>query len=102
MSRALTVTFKGKPAKRWSADTGAEYLALAVPRIESRHCDMHAFRASRRFGGLANSDMFPAMIQRAVREIVGERIRLADVPAGVTVAPGSLLHTVTITLEDRT
>lgn len=100
----MRVTFKAKPEKRWSYDAegaATEYLELTVPEIERKHCDMRAFRMSRRFGGFANSDMFPAMVRRAVAEVVGPRVRLDQAaPAGVTVQPG-FLHTVTIELAEK-
>lgn len=72
-----------------------------VPEIKRHHCDMHAFRTSRAFGPYANSDLFPAILKRALRAMgIGERIDIAAPPAGVTVDTSSFLACVTIDVPD--
>jgi hypothetical protein len=98
----LKITFRAKAETRTSyeEEKPREYAALSVPELDRRHCDMNAFRASRRFGSYANSDLFPQMLRRAVAQMVGPRIRLDQpLPRGVAVQPG-FLHTCTIELED--
>lgn len=95
MSAPLLVTFKAK------ADAGH----IRLPTLARRHCDLHAFRMSRRFGMYANSDMFPSMLNRAVQEAAraGGMVNFIDAatpPPGFTVTPG-FLHTVTVELPDN-
>lgn len=91
----LTVQFKAKPYTCGGA------LLVKVPELKRYHASMDAFRRSRAFGGFANSDMFPAMLNGAVRKFLGTLTINADIPPeGVTVETGSLLATVTIELPD--
>lgn len=93
------ITFKAKPRDIWNA-TGetVEFTTIAVPVLKRSHCDMAAFRCHRKYGGFANSDMFPAMLARIRRDIFGGRdwFKLESPPEGVTIQPGSLLYSFTV------
>lgn len=96
------ITFKGKVQRIVRPDDLADVDAIRVPQIERHHCDMHAFRASRKFGGYANSDLFKNVLYRALREIgitPGRFLHLDRLPTGVTVDTSGFLAVVTITLE---
>lgn len=72
-----------------------EYRYVDVPALKRSHYDMSAFRTHPRFGSYANSDLFPSMLKRAVPY---KRIRLDQIPEGVTVDTSGFLALVTITL----
>ncbi len=60
------INFKVKPEKIWHGDVAR--FRVKVPEIGRRHCNMDAFRKSRRFGSYANSDIFPAMLARGLKQ----------------------------------
>lgn len=100
-NNALTVTFKTKPVRYQDLGDLQYYDYIKIPKITRNHCNMAAFRTSKRFGGYANSDLFPAMINGAVKKIIPKgKFRTDQTPEGVTIEPG-YLSTVTITLEDK-
>jgi hypothetical protein len=43
---------------------------IKVPRLTTTHCDMTAFRMHRQYGKIANSDLFPDIINRDVRTLL--------------------------------
>ena len=102
---ACTITFKAKRRIEQYAghpELHSEY--IAVPKITRGHCNMHEFRTDAKFGGYANSDLFPAMLKRELARLgIGDRIKFEDqfghyeIPACVSITPG-FLDTVTITL----
>ena len=69
---------------------------VAVPVLTRSHCDITAFRSHPKFGGLANSDLFPNVLARIKRDRLGERIRLDKIPDGVTIDTSSFLAVVTV------
>lgn len=93
------IVFKAKPRDVWNA-TGehVEFQTIPIPVFKRSHCDMPAFRSHKKFGGFANSDMFPAMLARIRRDIGGPAacLRLDRLPEGVTVDLSGFLATVTI------
>lgn len=93
------ITFKAKPRDIWNA-TGetVEFRTIPVPVLKRSHCDMAAFRCHKKYGGFANSDLFPAMLARIRRDIAGPygELRLDRLPAGVSVDLSGFLATVTI------
>jgi len=90
----MKVQFKAKSVQRQAGEV------VQVPTIKSIHCDMSAFRSSRRFGAYANSDLFPAMINRAVKAMIPDGcILVNNPPAGVMVERG-FLAVVTIEVPD--
>ena len=61
---------------------------------------MSAFRNDKGFSGFANSDLFPALLARALKKTgIGTHIKLDAIPDCVTVTPGKLLSVVTIELQ---
>lgn len=76
---------------------------VTVPEIKRHHCDMHAFRISRRFGKYANSDLFLGMIAGELkRSGIPKRIDLSEpLPPSVFVDTSGFLAEVTIVLGDN-
>lgn len=76
------------------------YRRIKVPAIKRNHCDMHRFRCeSRKYGSYANSDLFLAMLGRALKENgIGEYIRLDSLPECVQVDESGFLAKVSIFL----
>jgi hypothetical protein len=75
------------------------YRFIQVPTLARRHCNMPAFRKHPKFGGLANSDLFPNILARIRRDVTqaGGYIRLDRLPPNVTVDCSGFLAVVTIT-----
>jgi hypothetical protein len=72
------------------------YSYIDVPQFKRNHCDMNAFRTHPKYGGFANSDLFPAMLARIRRDVFGGNpLRLDAIPAGVTVDTTGFLARVT-------
>lgn len=95
------ITFKAKPIDVYNADDTFAFRQVKVASIGTQHCDMAAFRCSKAFGGYANSQLFPAMLKRALRDNgVGATLRLDQLPACVTVDDSGFLAVVTIDLPD--
>lgn len=91
------ITFRGKIVQVFHPDDTLAYELIKVPRLERRHCDMDGFRRHPRYGGLANSDLFPAMLVRIAKTMgLGDHIRLDRLPEGVGVDRSAFLATVTI------
>jgi len=91
------ISFKAKRFTVYHADNTPAYDAVKLPREFTRaHCDMDAFRRHPKFGGIANSQLFPNVLARIKRETFGTRdaIRLDQIPAGVTVDTTGFLATV--------
>lgn len=88
-----SITFK---AKAHPLPDG-RYL-IQVPQLVRRHCDMAAFRAHPKFGGIANSDLFPNALSRIKRDLFGDSGCLFSnrIPACVTVNTTGFLYEVTI------
>lgn len=95
-----TITFRQKPEAIVNMDGTHAYDRVRIPvKIERRHCDMHAFRMHPKIGPYANSDFFPSVLARSLKEIgleAGGYIRLDRVPAGVSVDTSGFLAKVTI------
>jgi len=94
------IQFKAKPETIYNMDDSVAYIRVKVPAINRQHCDMHAFRTHKRFGGFANSDMFPGMIKRSLQNAgVGSYIRLDDIPKCTRIDESGFLAKVTITID---
>lgn len=93
-----TVTFKARPEKIYNMDDTLAYERIKVPALTRSHCDMPAFRKHPKFGGWANSDLFLGMLNKQVRALTGNHIRLGAAPAGVTLDSSGFLTAVTIEL----
>lgn len=93
-----TITFKAKVRTIYNMDNTPAWQEIPVPTLTRSHTDMAAWRKHPKFGGWANSDMFPAILNRQAREVIGRQttIRLDNIPAGVTVDTSGFLAVVTI------
>jgi hypothetical protein len=70
---------------------------VAVPELTKNHCDMGAFRKHPKYGGFANSTLFPAILSRIARDVAPKGyLRLDALPANVTVDVGGFLAIVRI------
>jgi len=75
--------------------------AVFVPELKRSHCDMPAFRKSRRFGGYANSGLFLGLLHRTVKELgLPKWFFVDECPAFVTVDDSGFLATVTFEVPD--
>lgn len=96
------IVFKAKPQRVMTMEDTLHYEFVKVPAVTRSHCDMPAFRSSRRFGDYANSDFFPSMIKRALMAMgIGPTIKLDDVPAGVSIDTDGFLAIVTIEIPEE-
>lgn len=94
-----TVSFKAKIETIYNVDDTVAYRRIKVPTITRRHCDMHAFRTHRKYGGFANSDLFASVLVRALKTAgVGGYLRLDALPDAVTVNEQAFLALVRIEL----
>jgi len=91
-----TIKFKAKPFTVYNIDGEVAYVAIPVPRLNSKHCDMPAFRKHPKYGALANSDLFPGVLNHIRKERLGDAIRLDRIPEGVTVDTSGFLAVVTL------
>lgn len=91
MTRPLVVSFKVKPVPCFDYVTEQEYLGYPVPTIASHHLSERPSWASRDL-----AEVFSVLKARGVTP--GARLRSDALPLGVTVADGSLLSTVTVTI----
>lgn len=95
-----TIIFKAKAHPGQSAHTLEWSEFVQVPKLQTKHCDMPAFRKSLRFGGYANSDLFTNMLRRElVKEGISSRIDINNPPRGVTVDTSGFLARVTIEID---
>ena len=90
-----TIQFKAKAHSVRYVDGTPAYRYVPVPTLRRSHCDMAAFRKHPRYGGLANSDLFPNVLAR-IRSDLGERIRLDRIPSNVSVDESGFLASVTV------
>src|SRR3546814_9011769 len=75
------IVFRAKVETIHNMDDTVAFRHVKVPNLARRHCDMAAFRADHRYSSYANSDLFPAMLGRAVKALgVGEHIRMDAIP----------------------
>jgi hypothetical protein len=95
-----TITFKAKPRAVYNHDETLAYTYLDVPQFTRKHCDLDAFRRHPRYGGFANSDLFPGILNRIRRETFGSpaQLRLDRIPPGVTVDDSGFLAIVTLSV----
>lgn len=90
----LLATFKAKVQRMHYGDTVREY--VQVPTLTRHHVDMSKARQHPQFGGYANSDLFPAMLNGGAVVKAGKLIYMDAVPAGVTVDTSKFLAVVTM------
>lgn len=100
---ALCLKFKTKLQATEYSDGTTKREFYNVPAFTRNHCEnLQAFRTSKRFGGYANSDLFPAILRRAVNALgFGSRLYLDSIPDNVTVDNRGFLAVVTIALSDE-
>lgn len=97
-----TVKFRAKVEEVYEMDGKFGFHQVKVPDIKPTHCDMAAFRTHARFGGLANSQLFPAVLKRELLAMgvrPGGYLRLDQLPEGVHVDTSGFLTLVTITVD---
>lgn len=91
------IAFKAKPETVYNHDDTVAWVQLKVPALERRHCDMAAFRQHPKYGGLANSDLFPNVLVRIARDAAPNGyIRMDRLPDNVKVHAGAFLWNVHI------
>ncbi len=109
MATAFQIVFRGKIQEMRYTDGTLAARYIRVPNLERRHvADMGAARQSRKFGGYANSDMFPSMIRRAAesagcRDYGNGAMRVdlqKPLPESIHVDDSGFLATVTIDVPD--
>mgnify|MGYP000143173177 FL=1 len=113
MATAFQIVFRGKVQEMYYSDGTLAARYIRVPNLVRRHvADMGAARQSRKFGGYANSDMFPSMIRRAAEaagcrdygSYKGSRGLCVDLhkplPDSIRVDESGFLATVTIDVPD--
>jgi hypothetical protein len=92
-----TIQFKAKAHRVENADGTLAYMMIDFPKLTRSHCDMAAFRQHPRYGGIANSDLFPNALSRIASDIAPAAfIRTDRVPDGVDVDLSGFLARVTI------
>jgi len=91
-----TIQFRAKVETVYNVDDSPAYQMVRVPQLRRAHCDMPAFRRHAKFGGLANSDLFPNVLNRIRRERLGDMLRLDKLPPGVEVDTSGFLARVAL------
>jgi hypothetical protein len=95
------IEFRAKIQTVYEFNGDVAYQYVQVPTLTRSHCDMGAFRQHPKYGGYANSDLFPGML-RHIRDnrfpwsVNGRRaFKIDDVPTGVTLDQSGFLARVT-------
>ena len=95
----IMIKFKAKLKIVYNMDDTVNRQYFTIPKIKRTHCNMDAMRNHPKYSGYANSNMFEAVINKAVKESVGDIINIANVPDNVKIeSPGRLLAEITISL----
>lgn len=94
----VAISFRAKAEQVYNPeDDSPAYQIIRVPVIKRSHCDMNYFRTHKKHGGFANSDMFPLVLARLLRDAgVPKVLRLDQLPECVTVDNSSFLARVDI------
>lgn len=104
MECEMKIEFRGKVEPVYNHDNSLAYELIRCPVFATRHCDMQAFRFSKRYGGIANSTLFPAALARIRRDLgikdYSPWFRLDQLPEGVTVDRSGFLAKVTVAVSD--
>lgn len=91
------IEFKAKVKVVYMMEGEVAYNYVKVPVFTRNHCDMSAFRQHPKYGGWANSDLFPGIINRVRREKFKNNIlNFSEIPEGVVVDDSGFLAKVTI------
>ena len=97
-----TIQFKSKIKIMYNVDNTVCYTYLSVPEFNRKHCNMHEFRISSKYGGFANSDLFKSMLKRIRSDTFKNGIlRLDSIPDNVYIDSTGFLSIVTITVSDN-
>jgi len=93
-----TIQFKGKVKTiYYTYQANRDY--IQIPALNSKHCEMNAFRVHPKYGSYANSQLFPGILARLSKTIFGGKyLYLDQIPEGVTVDTSGFLAVVTITV----
>ena len=101
MTKPATIEFKAKVQTVYNFDDTVAWRYVKVPALTRAHCDVTAFRSHARYGGLANSDLFPAILSRQVKARgIKDTIRLDQIPADVTIDESGFLARVVIDISE--
>ncbi len=93
------IVFKSKIHKVYNHDDTLAYLYVSVPVFKRHHCDMNAFRSHHKYGGYANSDLFPNMLRIIKENLFPSGIlRLDNIPENVDIDDSGFLATITVTI----
>lgn len=91
------IIFRTKMVQVYTPDNVFAFTQIKVPEFKRHHCDMNSFRAHKKYGGYANSDLFPAMLKRIRREIAPLGFwKLESIPEGVSLETNGFFATVTV------
>ncbi len=92
------ITFKTRPVAEIMPDNSDSGVHIIyVPKLDRKHCDMPAFRSHRKYGGFANSTLFPSILARIAKEFAPwGHIRTDAIPDGVTIDRSKFLWSVTL------
>lgn len=89
------IQFRAKPEQVFHMDGALAYERIRVPVLTRSHCDMAAFRGHAKWGGFANSGLFPTILTRIRKQVFGgDYIRLDSLPDGVAVDTSGFLAVV--------
>jgi hypothetical protein len=104
---AFSIVFRGKVQSCMYTDGTLASRYIRVPTLTRSHVpDMGSARGSRKYGGYANSDLFPSMLRRAAVDAGckprgdGLVVDLLNPSPGVEVDESGFLATVTIRVPD--
>lgn len=91
------IEFRGKLETMEYVDGTVAWTGVRIPTLTRRHCDMNAMRQHPKYGGYANSDLFPAMLARIKNEVFGTAsvLKMDAIPARVAVDTSGFLCRVT-------
>ena len=94
-----TIRFRGKARTARYPDNSVAWQFIQVPQLGTRHCDMAEFRTHPKYGGLANSDLFPGVL-RKLRDLLfpSGYVRLDQIPDCVTIDTTGYLAEVEVTV----
>ena len=80
------IKFTGKVKTMYRVDNSIAYQFIKIPELSRKHCDMENFRSHKKYGMLANSDLFNSVLVGIKKEIFGgDILKLDAIPHGVSV-----------------
>lgn len=89
-----TIAFRAKvEPMTYAGDASPSYYRIKIPEFKSHHCNMAQFRQHPKYGGFANSDLFPSILKRIRNEVFSGRdyLRLDSIPTSVKVDTSGFL-----------